>query len=190
MRALKKKNIGVLFMPSFEVLYDLLDDFAVLGYEEHHRGRLFFIGNSGRRPPPLISKRSTVKIRAMMASVTQYARTVYEASPERSDKPEVKEDESSSSEEKAFFLVASEIYDSDIKKKNLASLQLYARNVDKFITSRNLRLGKAILVRVVKSHVQSGLLPHVKSKTPDCDVCQKKIFECSSEDPWKVQTKL
>lgn len=60
--------------------------------------------------------------------------------------------------------------------KEPASVHQYARNVDKSVTSWNLRLGHAIPVSVVKRHVQSGILPHVKCRSHDCNVCLNGNF--------------
>lgn len=160
--ALTKKDIGVFFMPGFAVLYDLLNDFNVLGYAEQDQDGLFFISDDGKTPSPKRHSKADERQFAIMATVIGQARARYEATNGHKDSSA--DDDSDKTDGARSFASAVEIVADSSKR------------TDESVKTWHLRLGHALPVKAVRRHVREGLLPHVVCKSTDCKVCLKGKF--------------
>lgn len=64
--ALVRRDIAVLFLPSYVTLLDIRDGFKTLGYATENAEGLFYVNDDGSTLPPSTAKSSVARIRAMM----------------------------------------------------------------------------------------------------------------------------
>lgn len=149
--ALVKKNIASLFLPGKALFIDLEDDMKVIGTAAQADDGLFYIADR-QEAVPEVPASDTYAIRGMMAIAKEHVQSC--------DDYETEMDVESGSKDEVTETDEQDQHGQDVCKEDPAKLW-------------HLRLGHAVAVRAVRSHIKKGLLPQPKCPDNTCEYCTR-----------------
>lgn len=164
--ALTRKDVGVLLMPGFVILYDLSDDLNDHGYAEQDSDGLYFISDDSRTNLLTVRSMNYKAFNAMTASVVSKAKLVFKNANKFSESSTYAIGRGSIS------LVTKATDDKTFRNSKKAGDSRHTkkfRRVDA-VKIEHLRLGHESPVKV-KSQIRDGLLPHVRCPKTACKTC-------------------
>ena len=161
--ALVKKEIGVLFMPGYAVLFDLLDSNEVLGFAKQYKDGLFYMADDGTTPSPPHFLSKIGQLKAMMAKLS--SPNEHSAQVKKHSDVELTSNDTHTSDSTTFQTMK-------VAKRS-------PREIDNAVNIWHLRLGHALSKSSIRRLVNSTTLPHVTCKKRDCEECTKGKFRRS-----------